>query len=299
MILKFNKFLENNSNKVEIYFYAFDFDDNILNMPTEIIVKSDDGSEIGMSTSDFAIFRSKLGKESFLYKGENIIGLDYSTAFRNFRDENDPEIFKKDVSKAIENRSYGPAWDDFIECLTNGSLFAIITARGHESEGMRKGIEFIIDNLSDVEKNKMNDSLLMYKHLFDDNSNDIQYNISNFSKSVLVSSYLDICHFVGVSSPSRGGSPDNPEVAKEDALRIFISDVNDYAKKVGYDAKVGFSDDDPGNISHMTKVLSSKDINHEDLWPYISEFTIKDTNKPNDIISTKIPTRIEKFDNFK
>lgn len=301
MLLKFNNFItESAEDGKYLLYYAFDWDDNILNMPTEIMVKTKDGGEVGMSTADFAIHRSKLGKEHFEYKGDTIVGLDYSTAFRNFRDEVDSEIFKKDVSKALEIGSFGPAWEDFIECLTNGSVFAIITARGHEAEGMRKGVEFVIDSLSQEEKSKMHDSLLMFLQLFGKSRDeeDNYESLSSFSKSELVQDYLDLCHFVGVSAPSRGGSPENPEAAKEDALKDFILDVNDYAKKIGYTAKVGFSDDDPGNVKHMTNALSSTDLDHESLWPFVDEFIIKDTNKPENIVKTSIPTRVKQYDEF-
>lgn len=296
-LMKFNEKLE---RKGILLYYAFDFDDNILRMPTEIVVQSEDGKEVGMTTLDFAVFRSKIGKENFEYKDQTIVGF-ANEPFRNFRDTANPEIFKNDVTKALELKSYAPAWEDFIECLTNGSVFAIITARGHESEGMRKGVEYIIDNLDQQDKEKMHDSLLMFLQLFGKSRDreDSYESISKFSKSELVQDYLDLCHFVGVSAPSRGGSPDNPEAAKEDALREFITDVNGYAEKIGFVAKVGFSDDDPGNVSHMTHALSSDDLDHEELWPFIKEFTIKDTNKPENVVKTKIPTRkVKTFKDF-
>ena len=112
MIKKWNNFINESLENGVLLYYAFDFDDNILNMPTEILVQTEDGGEIGMSTADFAIHRSKLGKENFEYNGKVIVGLDYTNAFRNFRDEADPEIFKKDVIKAINSSSFGPAWQD-------------------------------------------------------------------------------------------------------------------------------------------------------------------------------------------
>ena len=122
--------------------------------------------------------------------------------------------------------------------------------------------------------------------------------LSSFSKSELVQDYLDLCHFVGVSAPSRGVSAGSPEEAKVEALREFITDVNGYAEKIGYTAKVGFSDDDKGNVEHMTKALSSEDLDHEKLWPFVDEFVIKDTNKPSDIVKTSIPTRVKQYDEF-
>jgi hypothetical protein len=198
--------------------------------------------------------------------------------------------------------SFGPAWDDFVECLTNGSIFAIITARGHEKEGMKKGVEYVIDSLDKNQKKKMHDSLLMFLQLFGKSREEESYeSIVNFSQSKLVQDYLNLCHFIGVSAPSRGGSPENPEAAKEEALKDFIVDVNNYASKIGYSAKVGFSDDDPGNVRHMTHALSSKDLDHEKLWPFISEFVIKDTNLPSNVVKTSIPTRepVMNFGEFK
>jgi hypothetical protein len=44
-------------------YYAFDWDDNIVSMPTKIILKDEDGDEVGMSTEDFATYREQIGKE--------------------------------------------------------------------------------------------------------------------------------------------------------------------------------------------------------------------------------------------
>ena len=39
----------------DLKYYAFDWDDNIMHMPTKIMVLDDKGSEVGMSTEDFAL----------------------------------------------------------------------------------------------------------------------------------------------------------------------------------------------------------------------------------------------------
>jgi len=151
MIKRFESFESDDHSKVLPY-YAFDWDDNILNMPTEIILSTQKGDEIGMSTADFATYRERLSAGEIIdYKGEKIVGLS-KDAFRNFRDTKpilSPEdnVFLNDVKKAIANKALAPSWSDFIECLSSGALFAIITARGHESETMRQGVEWIIDNV--------------------------------------------------------------------------------------------------------------------------------------------------------
>jgi hypothetical protein len=229
-----------------------------------------------MSTSDFAEHRSKLGVEKFEYKGKIVVGVDNNTAFRNFRDQNDPEVFKKDVIKAISNNSISPSWDDFIECLSNGSLFAIITARGHEKEAMRSGVEWIIDNVLTKKTSKdlnlsladqMYNNLRKFAHLFADKTEYEHFLDSQPSQHPLVKTYLDNCDFVGVSAPSRGGSPANPEAAKEDALKSFIKKVNSFAKGIGFEAMVGFSDDDPKNVKHIEESFEDlkKSIGHEEL----------------------------------
>ena len=192
-----NKFANTRENRTLLY-YAFDWDDNILRMPTEIMVQTEDGNEIGMSTSDFAIYRSKIGKEHFEYNGHTIVGLDYNVAFRNFRDDADDTIFKTDVERAIAlgDKGKAPAWNKFIKCLTNGAFFAIITARGHEPESIRKGIEYIIDNvLDDDQTQEMYNNLLKFAHLFKIADVDSLPRILNgvASENLLVKNYLDLC----------------------------------------------------------------------------------------------------------
>ena len=58
----------------DMKYYAFDWDDNIVHMPTKIMLKTEDGDEVGMSTDDFAEYRSKIGKEDFDYNGDTIVG---------------------------------------------------------------------------------------------------------------------------------------------------------------------------------------------------------------------------------
>ena len=286
MIKKFNQYIKEDSSgsdyKVyELLYYAFDWDDNILHMPTEIFLSNDKGEEVGMSTQDFAEYRSIIGVENFEYNGQVITGY-AKDSFRYFRDEVEPKIFVKDVEKAINNRMFAKSYDKFKKCLTTGSLFSIITARGHESGPnnnsgpMREGVEFIISKFSPIERASMMDHLKMYSHLF---------NQPIKSDDDLINDYLDQCQFIGVSAPSRGGKPDNPEKSKEDAFLEFVKKCDNYAKELEEDfnksgenwkvvAKVGFSDDDPGNVGHMDEVL--KEL-HNETYSNVKEFYLFDT----------------------
>ena len=275
-----------------LLYYAFDWDDNILNMTTVIHMEHlIDGEWIpeDVSTSKFAEVRGD--KENW-----RILGGDTELAFSEFRD-NGPRgdvAFLEDVKESIANGKFAPAWPKFIKCLTNGAIFAIITARGHEPEGIRKGIEYIIDEiLDDTQKEDMYRHLLKFANLFNvpdvDSIPRILRGVA--SENILVKEYLDLCHLVGVSAPSRGGSPANPEASKEEALIDFIRDANMYASRIGYTAKVGFSDDDPGNVRHVIHALSKDDLNHEKLWPFVSKIVVIDTHIPDDVIETDILTR--------
>jgi hypothetical protein len=292
-----------------LLYYAFDWDDNILEMPTEIMVLTEDGGEIGMSTSDFAEHRSKLGVEDFEYKGKIVVGIDNETAFRNFRDENDHNVFKNDVIKAIESNSISPSWDDFMECLSNGSLFAIITARGHEKEAMKSGVEWIIDNILTKKTSKRNlnlslademyNNLRKFAHLYGDNTKYDHFLTGQPSQHPLVKIYLDNCDFVGVSAPSRGGSPANPEAAKEEALTSFIKKVSSFAGKIGLKAMVGFSDDDPKNVKHIEEAFEDlkKSIGNEDLSNII-KLVLKGVGKASLKVDYTNESYIKKFEDF-
>lgn len=278
MILKFNSFLLENSSRHLLY-YALDWDDNILNMPTVIHMDKKVGDNwvpTDVSTAQFAEIRND--KENW-----RIINNNPTEAFCEFQDSGPrgENAFTEDIKKAISLKRFGPAWDDFIECLSNGSLFAIITARGHESQTMRKGIEWLIDNiLSDDQVYQMYNNLKKFDYLFKSDVKSGSILKGQPSKNELVKKYLDNCDFVGVSAPSRGGSPNGPEKAKEEALLEFKEKINRFASKIGLKAIVGFSDDDLKNVKHVEDLIDN--LNHE-RFPNIVKYIVKGTKDPNNI----------------
>lgn len=274
-ILTFNKFNESRAPERLLY-YSMDWDDNILNMPTVIHMEKKEGDSwvpVDVSTSDFAIVRND--KENY-----RILNNNPDDAFSEFRDSGPrgKNAFLIDIKNAISKGKFGPAWSDFIECLTNGCLFSIITARGHESDTMKNAIEWIIDNvLSDEQQNEMYNNLLKYAYLYREEKEYDRILKGVPSKSPLVQLYLDNCDFVGVSSPSRGGSPANPEKAKEEALLEFKDKVDRFAKSIGVKAEVGFSDDDVKNVKHIENLVDN--LSHE-RFPNIIKFVVKNTKNP-------------------
>ena len=125
MINNFESFLLEKSNSNYLLYYAFDWDDNILNMTTPIhMEKLINGQwvQIDVSTAEFSEIRND--KENWRIPSD--------LAFSEFRD-NGPRgenAFLEDVKSSISMNKFGPAWNDFIKCLSNGCLFAKIKVRG-------------------------------------------------------------------------------------------------------------------------------------------------------------------------
>jgi len=245
----------------DMKYYAFDWDDNIVHMPTKIILKNDNGDEIGMSTDDFAEYRSEIGKKPFEYKGETIVGF-AENPFRNFRTEGDKD-FLIDSMRAKE----GPAFGDFREAINNGSIFSIITARGHNPETIKQAVyNYIISNFNGIDKEQLVKNLKKYRTFVDE---------EDMSDDDLIKSYLELCKFHPVSFGDEQGAT-NPEEAKVRAMEDFVAYIKGLAgilhKKAYIKNKIsnefiperpviGFSDDDIKNVEVMSKHFKNKPDN--------------------------------------
>jgi hypothetical protein len=245
----------------DLKYYAFDWDDNIVHMPTKIIVKDEDGSEIGMSTDDFAEFRHLIGKEPFNYKGSTIVGYG-ENPFKNFRTDGDKD-FLVDAMRARK----GPAFDDFREAINNGSIFSIITARGHNPNTIKEAIyNYIIEGFGGIDKDELIKNLKKYRSFVDED---------DMSDDELIKSYLELNKYHPVSFGDDAGAV-NPEEAKVTAMEDFVNYIKamasvlnkkaflkkDIANKFNPDTlTIGFSDDDPKNIEVMQKHFKNKPDN--------------------------------------
>ena len=245
----------------DLKYYAFDWDDNIVHMPTKILVKDESGNEVGMSTDDFAEFRHQIGKEPFNYKGKTIV--DYSDSpFRNFRTEGDKD-FLVDAMRAKK----GPAFDDFREAINNGSLFAIITARGHNPNTIKEAIyNYIIEGFNGIDKDELIKNLKKYRSFIGEDE---------MTDEELIKSYLELNKYHPVSFGDDKGAV-NPEEAKVSAMEDFVNYIKamaavlnkkaflkkDIANKFNPEKlSIGFSDDDPKNIEVMQKHFKNKPDN--------------------------------------
>jgi hypothetical protein len=245
----------------DLKYYAFDWDDNIVHMPTKIILKDDNGEEVGMSTEDFAEYRHMVGKEDFNYKGHNIVGFS-ENPFRNFRTEGDKD-FLVDAMKAKK----GPAFDDFREAINNGSIFSIITARGHNPNTLKEAVyNYIVNDFEGISKDELIKNLRKYRSFVGD---------EEMSDKELIDTYLSLNKYHPVSFGDESGAT-NPEEAKVRAMNDFVDYIkgmaavlnkrawlkNDIGNKfVPTKPMIGFSDDDPKNVEVMRKAFKDKPDN--------------------------------------
>lgn len=245
----------------DLKYYAFDWDDNIVHMPTKILVKDESGNEVGMSTDDFAEFRHQIGKEPFNYKGNTIVGYSDSP-FRNFRTDGDKD-FLVDAMRAKK----GPAFDDFKEAINNGSIFAIITARGHNPNTIKEAIyNYIIEGFNGIDKDELIKNLKKYRSFVGEDE---------MSDEELIKSYLELNKYHPVSFGDDQGAV-NPEEAKVEAMEAFVNYIKAMAAVLNKRAflkkdirnkfnpdnlSIGFSDDDPKNIEVMQKHFKNKPDN--------------------------------------
>jgi hypothetical protein len=251
----------NDQMKPTMKYYAFDWDDNLMYMPTKIYLKDDDDKVVGMSTEDFAEYRTEVGKEPFEYEGHTIVGFD-DNPFRDFNVLGD-EGFLRDAMKAPT----GPAWDDFVEAVNNGSVFAIVTARGHTPSILKSAIYNLIKrNKHGLSEKELVKNLRKYRELADED---------DLTDDELVRAYLDMNKYHPVSFGQ--GSAANPEQLKVDAMKEFMTYVHNLSKRLQEKAfmknkisnyfipYIGFSDDDLRNVQAMKRHFddeSGLDIYH-------------------------------------
>lgn len=247
--------------KPTMKYYAFDWDDNLMYMPTKIYLKSDKGKVVGMSTEDFAEYRSEIGKKPFKYEGNIIVDFD-DDAFRDFRVSGDKKFMTDAMTAQV-----GPAWSDFVEAVNNGSIFAIITARGHTPSVLKDTIHNLINkNKYGLNKKEIVKNLRKYRDITDE---------EDLTDDELIETYLEMCKYHPVSFGE--GSAANPEELKVSAMKQFMEYVKNLSHRLQEKAYfknkisnyftpyIGFSDDDLKNVQAMKKHFddeSGLDIYH-------------------------------------
>lgn len=246
-----------------LFYYGFDWDDNILHMPTTIYMdKLCNGiwEPISISPSQFALIRDDAN-----YRIRNNNAAKAYEEFRDYGPRGD-KSFINDVKVAIEEGSYGPSWDKFVKCLTEGALFAIVTARGHEYDTLKEGVKYVINNcLTKNQQDIMYENCLKFSKIFEQRTYTRKSNCK-FTDNDLIKIYLECCKYYGVGVPlsesfKKDFNVDNSiriEEAKKLVLGKFIEICNEYASKINAKVSIGFSDDDKKNVEHIKKYFEYK-----------------------------------------
>lgn len=248
--------------KVKLKYYAFDWDDNLIKMPTKILFKDvKNGGIKEIDTHKFALIRSQL----------NELGLEYlpnEGSFINFRDNDKAnEEFIHDAVSAPTAK----AWEAFVNCINTASFFAIITARGHSKKTLRQGVRAVIDAEKEgISKKDLLESIRTYYKV-------TATRMPTNDDNMLIELYLSKCQFSPVSHPSIAGVGGNSAGSPEDLkaiefnnfkkkMQILSSDLRQKNRKLSlndkgflesHEFKIGFSDDDIKNVKHMTKVTKN------------------------------------------
>jgi hypothetical protein len=248
--------------------YSFDWDDNILMMPTTIKLERKVGGgwvPIEVSTEEFREVRGKIGDDL------RFLNDDPKDAFKDFRDF---QAFIDDTKIAIRRKKFGPSFKKFKEALMYGNDFSIITARGNPPQAIKEGVKVLIDmTFSPEEKSFMEENL----------------------RGTTIDQYLNLQDYHPVSSDEFmerfgiSGSATSPEKAKTMALKNFVERVVKESKKIVEDDEVtglsvGFSDDDLGNVKVAEKFIEEE---LKKLYPNV-RFLVYDTSDPKNVNKKRI-----------
>ena len=256
-------------------YYIFDWDDNILHMPTKITMEhlDDDGvwREVNVSTSTFALILADVEH----YRPPSNGG--WARAFRNFEDAPGKNTFIEDTIAALEKIEHGakpgPSYNALRKTLREGRLFAIVTARGHSPETIEKAVRiFIKYALTEDERKEMLSNLRGYRQWID-GVGDGEFG----TDSEELDYYLSLCRYSAVTHDAFrrqmandpiyreklavASNASRPELAKEFAIRDFVEHVFHRLRRCGRlnrSISIGFSDDDVGNVKTVSSFISSE-----------------------------------------
>ena len=251
-------------------YYIFDWDDNILHMPTKIRMehRRDDGTwePVEVSTATFAMIRSDVEH----YRPPSDGG--WTAAFHNFADQPGENTFIEDTIAALERIEHGevpgPSYNAMKKTLREGRIFAIVTARGHSPKTIEKAVRvFIRYALTEGEREEMMSNLRGYRKWFD--------GVEEFGTDAEeLDYYLGMCRYSAVTydgfKERMEADPiyqeklavatlaSKPELVKEFAIRDFVEHIFHTLQRnggLGRSVSIGFSDDDKGNVKSVSSYI--------------------------------------------
>ena len=271
----------------DLKYYIFDWDDNILHMPTYIHLERRLGNGTWVphlvSTALFSVIR----KDTVNYRPPEG---DWEKAFVEFRDfaADDESKFLKDARCAIDRMQRGedktpPSFNTFRKTLVEGRIFAIVTARGHQPDTLRKGVEMFIDRiLTGSEKAEMIRNLRGYLVTYDEPGRNEAMNDGE-----VLENYLSQNRYHAVTNPefirlvknSAMPDPERSESRKQFAILDFLEHLFRMVERIGArkPISVGFSDDDSANVAAVAQFIRNT---LAERFPSV-KFVVYDTSDPD------------------
>ena len=263
-------------------YYIFDWDDNILHMPTKIRMEhlEEDGTwkPVEVSTSTFALVRA----DEQHYRPPKDGG--WAAAFANFEDPKNPSevdegnnCFILDTLDALEKVEHGekagPSYNALKKTLREGRLFAIVTARGHSPRTIERAVRiFIKYALTEEDRAEMMSNLRGYRQWID-GVGDGEFG----TDAEELDYYLSMCRYSAVTYSgfkermandpiyreklATATTAARPELAKEFAIRDFVEHVFHMLRRSGQlkrSVSIGFSDDDVGNVKTVSSYIKEE-----------------------------------------
>ena len=132
-------------------FYIFDIDENMLSLPTKIILfpKDDKGKSIEITQEEHDVEKDNIQKKG-KFQDYKIIS---SRSYRFFNDITDEERksglrehFLEDIEEAFQDGTFkGPSWGVFSYAVQNQRPMAIVTARGHSQGVIHAGLLRLVE----------------------------------------------------------------------------------------------------------------------------------------------------------
>jgi hypothetical protein len=270
----------------DLKYYIFDWDDNILHMPTRIHLErlDPDGTWVPhlVSTAVFSVIRADAAR----YRPPNNRWPEAFVEFQDYAHESE-SAFLRDARQAIERVLNGedrpaPSFATFRKTLVEGRLFAIVTARGHASRTLRKGVRLFVDLvLTPAEREQMLANLRGYRACFDHltafgtDDEELEYFLGlNHYHAVTSPDFTDLM------APQNAPAAESSEHRKQVAIRTFVEHLAGILTRTQHGTlrrpvSVGFSDDDPGNIAAAEQYI------REELAPRFPgvKFCVYDTSE--------------------
>ena len=216
-------------------YYIFDWDDNILHMPTKILMEhlEDDGTwkPVELSTASFALVRS----DHRHYRPPSDGG--WRAAFRNFADPEkagEKNKFIEDTMTALARVSAGekpsPSYSTF-KMMSN-------------LRGYRRWLDKVETFGTDEEELNYYLGMCRYSAVTYDGFKERMANDPVYREKLATA-----------TTASR------PELAKEFAIRDFVEHVFHMLQRtggLGRSVAIGFSDDDKGNVKSVSNYIRSE-----------------------------------------